>query len=453
MTTPNGPSAYEPNKYYIPSNLPSDAAGGMAEFASTDQTGWEKYIHDRENAKWKPTGTEIGQPLDLLNNLIQAVVSVFQGDVGPLEDLVDGVIRGIPIIGDIYSAITSAITGVTNPSGGGGILGFLGNFFSGFTKAAAGQNPGSGEGITSAISGIFNQQAAVANTASTAASAASAARTAVVAVSAQAVTMGALNEFQFQLNRFESVGTFTWTRPAPPTGWALSHYLVQEFNGGNGGGRPAAGAPEGGPGGLDGGSIKYRLEASQVGATETVVVGAGGSGATSTGLGGVGGTSSFSASSLRATRGIGILLTAMGAIRDESKPGRGGRGCNRAVTNVSSSGTATYDYTSGDDGEPSANADGATGGSNGGWLGGGATAATAPEVGGVYGDNSEYASGGGGGGGGGGHGSSAPPSAGAFPGGGGGGGAALAPGFPGATNGQPGGRGAVYIWTFFKEDS
>lgn len=441
MTTPNGPSAYEPNKYYIPSNLPSDAAGGMAEFASTDQTGWEKYIHDRENAKWKPTGTEIGQPLDLLNNLIQAVVSVFQGDVGPLEDLVDGVIRGIPIIGDIYSAITSAITGVTNPSGGGGILGFLGNFFSGFTKAAAGQNPGSGEGITSAISGIFNQQAAVANSASTAASAAAKARDDLATgANGRIVSQGVMDGLTFQMQSFTSNGTFT--PPTPPAGKVISHFVVTAYSGGDSGDCPGLAVSAASRGGRGGRRVSRRVSVAEMGSSQPITVGAGGAPKTTDGPGNAGSPSSIG--SLLSSDSSPGTPTPFGALASAGDPGEGGRGGMKITKN---GGVPTYDFTEGQRGEDGGGLGGNGGYPASGWLG----TARDPqpgEPGAVVGD---FTTGGGGGGGGGAGSMNAQAgAAGGAPAGGGGaaGAANNASYIPGS---GPGGRGQVDITTYTKD--
>lgn len=443
MTTPNGPSAYEPNKYYIPSNLPSDAAGGMAEFASTDQTGWEKYIHDRENAKWKPTGTEIGQPLDLLNNLIQAVVSVFQGDVGPLEDLVDGVIRGIPIIGDIYSAITSAITGVTNPSGGGGILGFLGNFFSGFTKAAAGQNPGSGEGITSAISGIFNQQAAVANSASTAASAAAKARDDLATgANGRIVSQGVMDGLTFQMQSFTSNGTFT--PPTPPAGKVISHFVGTVYEGGGSGDQVGGALNTSARGGRAARRISRRITVEEMGASQTITVGSGGAPVTAPGPGNAGGPSAIGAI-LRSDSGSIGTPTPYGELGSAGDPGEGGNGGTLYYKTAS-----TYIGTEGQRGEDSGGRGGDGGAAQSGWFGS-SRSPQAGQQGAVVGDHTTGGGGGGGGGSNNDHTGAQSGAAGGAPGGGGGGAGAGSVGFGQTLASGPGGRGQVDIATYFKD--
>lgn len=289
------------------------------------------------------------------------------------------------------------------------------------------------------------------------------------------LTMGGTTGFEFDrhLDYFDTAGSFSWTRPTPDEGWEIAFYMVQLINGSDGAGRPAKGTAVGGPPGIDGGSIRFQLDPAAVGASETVVVGAGGVGATSTGYGTAGGISSFSASSIRATKGKGILLTAQGPIADESKPGAGGWGGGILVTDVTSSSksvrnssdtgsttvhevdTITRNATPGTEGSPSANAARGQGGYIAGWWGSGTAGPTQGAVGGLWGDNNEYLSGGGGSGGGSGNpsGNGQNGAHGVAPGGGpGGGGTAQAALLGGGTsgNGGNGAPGAVAIWTVMR---
>ncbi len=102
------------------------------------------------------------------------------------------------------------------------------------------------------------------------------------------------------LQSFETVGKFTWTKP---TSFAPQWVIVWMWGGGGGGGSGASNATGatarmGGCGGGGGAYTWKRFRAADLGATESVVVGYGGLGGVNTGVGAgtegaVGGTSSF----------------------------------------------------------------------------------------------------------------------------------------------------------------
>jgi hypothetical protein len=129
-----------------------------------------------------------------------------------------------------------------------------------------------------------------------------------------APTGGAIN-----VQTFTSSGT--WTKPAYAAG---SRVLVQCWGGGGSGGKNSGG---GGAGGAGGGGYNERwLSLSQMGATETATVGAGGTALSATGVGNTGGTTS-----------LGSLIFAYG----------GGGGGNAVYTNGTGGGQLSAGNSSG----------------------------------------------------------------------------------------------------------
>lgn len=297
-------------------------------------------------------------------------------------------------------------------------------------------------------------------------------------VSGQVVTAGLLDGQQFTLTSFTTPGLATFTPPAPPSGYEIDYYIVTCYGGGQGGGRSLAG----GPGGIDGGRTTRRLTPAQVGSSQSVTVGAGGSGATGDGYGSMGGASSFGALVASVAGTSSAAPTPYGDLPSSARPGRGGDGGSKVLAlvdsatdttnlgshshNISNPGSSssttttnlgahshtlgtTFVYMPGDAGESSSGATGGTAGRSGnGWWGSGSSPGA-----GAAGTSNGYATSGGGGGGGGG-GSASGGQAGAVggaPGGGGGGGGAgngtiaLLPG-----NGGSGGRGQVDILAVYK---
>lgn len=274
---------------------------------------------------------------------------------------------------------------------------------------------------------------------------------------------------------FATPGTFTWTKPT-----GAKAVNVQLFGGGGGGGsgrkdNTVGIAKTGGGGGGGGGYLNVTLSADALGATETVVVGAGGSGGAGAtisptqsglsgsagsnttfnslvslgGLAGAGGAASASsggAGILQANSGGGSTTTASGTGGNPAfnsvatqfgGAGGGGGGCVNASTPSSS-------FSGGAGGRSNIlNLAGGAGGANTGAAGGAGTANSLAASG-------LFAVGSGGGGGGGATGatSGGAGGAGGFPAGGGGGGGATE---SGATSGA-GGAGAgglAVITTYF----
>ena len=94
------------------------------------------------------------------------------------------------------------------------------------------------------------------------------------------------NAISSTFTKYETPGTFTWTKPA-----GVTTVIVFCWGGGGGGGKHAT---QGGGGGAGASCVITALAAADLGSSETVTVGAGGAGKTGgNGSGGNGGNSSF----------------------------------------------------------------------------------------------------------------------------------------------------------------
>ncbi|MBS4103277.1 glycine-rich domain-containing protein [Tsukamurella paurometabola] len=237
----------------------------------------------------------------------------------------------------------------------------------------------------------------------------------------------------------------TWTPSAIPSGCTERvKTAAAAYGGGYGGSRPKIGSTSDGLGGLGGkgGGYAYgEWDPATVGSSVSLVVGLGGSGATSNdSTGSAGGISKFG-TLLETVPGIGTILTPQGFIGAASNPGRGGDG------GITINGESSYIANPGTDGEPSAKAAGGARGTSksGSARNGGAGANAASD---------DIATSGGGGGGGGHSTQDAGVQGGTggnggFPGGGGGGGGGN--GGSGSTgNGGNGGNGTVITDEYFK---
>lgn len=379
---------------------------------------------------------------EIANNIIPAIIRRVLGPLGTLlgggnPSEIDGatkdnLLANIPVIGPLVQAVT----GIAN-----GAMSTLQGFFSGFTKAAAGQNPGSGEGITSAISGIFNQQAAVANSASTAASAAAKARDDLATgANGRIVSQGVMDGLTFQMQSFTSNGTFT--PPTPPAGKVISHFVVTAYSGGDSGDCPGLAVSAASRGGRGGRRVSRRVSVAEMGSSQPITVGAGGAPKTTGGPGNAGSPSSIG--SLLSSDSSPGTPTPFGALASAGDPGEGGRGGMKITKD---GGVPTYDFTEGQRGEDGGGLGGNGGYPASGWLG---TAHNPQpgEPGAVVGD---FTTGGGGGGGGGAGSMNAQAGAAGGAPAGGGGAAGAANNASYIRGSGPGGRGQVDIATYFKE--
>lgn len=297
-------------------------------------------------------------------------------------------------------------------------------------------------------------------------------------------------QFSANIQDFTSVGTSTWTKPA---GAKLVYVLAFSGGGGGGGGSKAAVAStsynRGGPGGTAGTRIEAWFPASVFGATESVVIGAGGTGgagATTNGTSGsnagAAGASSFGSlvyaqpSSVSAggsitvvsgagqTGGAAVIISAFisGSSTTAVNPGLGGSNTSNQIPTAATKGGFNGGGGGGGGGTNNTNNGGFSGASGG--LGGAAisssnsntTTGSGGSGGAVNTNGSNGADAtddfvGGSGGGGGGAGTTANAGAGGnggYPGGGGGGGGGAISSFNGGAGGN-GGNGFIRVVTFF----
>lgn len=306
-------------------------------------------------------------------------------------------------------------------------------------------------------------------------------------VNATAIKVGGSSVSGASVTDFTASGT--WTKPA-----SCNFVMVEAWGGGGGGGsgqRGAAGSLRCGGAGGGGGAYAFRLfRASELGASETVTVGAGGGGGAAAttdpafgNAGSAGGNTSFGAwlTAYGGGPGQGGASTSIGGggggALSSGSNGTGG-GPRLASTNVgaqafgggdattsvvqpsgsggggggSNSGTSPLNGGASYQGGPGGGAGGSVNTSNGagnGAYGGGNTAAASGGIGGGAGGSGVAGSGrqGGGGGGGNGAGAGGNGGAGGQPGGGGGGGGASVNGSNSGAGGNGGaGLVRVYVW-------
>ncbi|GEE00168.1 hypothetical protein nbrc107696_06140 [Gordonia spumicola] len=105
MTTPNLPAAGTNfGQYFIPANLSNGVTGGLADFSGMTREDWEALIEGDWNGKLLP----LGDPLEIIRELVHAVTSALTGDFDPFIDL----IGEVPILGDIAKGAQALLQGV-----------------------------------------------------------------------------------------------------------------------------------------------------------------------------------------------------------------------------------------------------------------------------------------------------------------------------------------------------
>ncbi|MGC5249482.1 hypothetical protein ACPXB3_21460, partial [Gordonia sp. DT219] len=108
MTSPQLPSQPIASPYALVANAGNGATSGLAEFASWTKDDWDEFL----SGKWAPHFEGIGGPIAAVWEWVNALTSAFQGDLGPLEDLVGDVIEGLQAsFTDLQSAMSGTYTG------------------------------------------------------------------------------------------------------------------------------------------------------------------------------------------------------------------------------------------------------------------------------------------------------------------------------------------------------
>lgn len=433
MTSPDGEI---PNgQYDFPVNTGSSLPVGAAWYADQDEADWRSIIETPMRTSWNKAFEKMllaplsyllawilgGSPTDwdtlaeVQANLIPALMRL------PIKILAQ-LLGLIPIVGqNIENTLTNYLAATANTAATASSSAAnaqnaassastkADNVIDAVTKAATGQAQGSNP-----LTDLFNAIFGVRSTAETAQQQISTGN------NGQLLSTGVLDGLQYQLAVFTSNGTFT--PPTAPAGYEIAYFIVTAYRGGWGGGQGAAGV--GGLPGRDGGRTVARVSPAQMGSSQPVTVGAGGSS-----NGGSGGRTYLGPSAaplVEAVSATSSIPSAYGAIASSSRPGAGGRGC-------------TYPGREGEDGGSSAGAEGGEGGS---------TSSVAGKAGVAGGIVDNYSHGGSGGGGGGFNGfTTGAGGAGGAPGGGGGGGGSNS---SSGTSGGVGARGQLDVCTYFK---
>lgn len=101
MTTPNLPAAGLPGGYFFVANAGNGATSGLADFSQWTQGDWDDFLWEQWNSKFSGMGAGNAT----LRALVNAIISVFQGDTGPLSELIGEVIEGLEVAWDVLVAV------------------------------------------------------------------------------------------------------------------------------------------------------------------------------------------------------------------------------------------------------------------------------------------------------------------------------------------------------------
>lgn len=105
MSTPGGWTAPQ---YALPLGGGGDGGpAGIGQFATWTQTEWNQWL----NARFAEWLEQYGIPFEYLDNVASSLVLAFQGETGPLEELIEDAVRDIPVVGDILADLKDAFEG------------------------------------------------------------------------------------------------------------------------------------------------------------------------------------------------------------------------------------------------------------------------------------------------------------------------------------------------------
>lgn len=91
------PAAWNPNQWVPSVNMGDSPAGGLSDFSQWTQASWEEWIHNQ----WQSKTEGIGDPIEVLRQLANAIASALTGDFDPFIDL----LGEVPILGDMIDMI------------------------------------------------------------------------------------------------------------------------------------------------------------------------------------------------------------------------------------------------------------------------------------------------------------------------------------------------------------
>lgn len=111
MTRPdlNGPEDYENPEYNFTANLTNPATGGLGQFSQMTKADWEAF----EGGRWNERTKTIGDGVDLLRVITNALVLFAKGDITGLVELFGNTIVELITSSSIYQVITGAAGGLT----------------------------------------------------------------------------------------------------------------------------------------------------------------------------------------------------------------------------------------------------------------------------------------------------------------------------------------------------
>ncbi|MGC4964232.1 hypothetical protein [Gordonia sp. DT101] len=90
MTTPGGWNPTAGASILFPAGSASGGNSGLAGHAAMTEQDWKDLLEEQMRPHWET----LGEPIAAMQEWVQALVSVFQGDLGPLESLVGQAIQG-----------------------------------------------------------------------------------------------------------------------------------------------------------------------------------------------------------------------------------------------------------------------------------------------------------------------------------------------------------------------
>lgn len=147
------------------------------------------------------------------------------------------------------------------------------------------------------------------------------------------VTGGGGGSGGVDIQTFTTAGTFTWTKPAGAK-YVIGYMWGSGGGGGSGARNATTGVRSGGGGGAGGGLLKFSMLASDLSATETVVIGAGGVGGAARTTDNTAGASGSFGGETRLGFKIGMVPASAGSGGSLTSTGPGGTGSQSIIDGI-----------------------------------------------------------------------------------------------------------------------